>query len=721
MNLKDLNAQQLKAVQTVNKPVLVFAGAGSGKTRVLTYKVWHLIKEKLFKPEEILALTFTNKAASEMKSRIQESISCEGVNVGTFHSIGARMLRMHISALDEEYNSSFTIYDTSDQKAVIKEVVENLNLSEFKELNVSFLKAQIDKFKNDNISIDKVESEAQTFEDEKIVEVYRAYCDRLKSNNALDFNDLLLLPIRLLKENAKILNLYQKTWKYVLVDEFQDTNSPQFEFVSLLAGKHKNITVVGDDDQSIYGWRGANIDNILTNFQETFAKNIEIKLEKNYRSTQRILDGAWSVVSNNKNRAEKKLEATRGKGDKISLISTGSDEEESNAICDSIKSEIKLNKNTFKDFAVLYRTNAQSRSIEQAMVKEGLPYNIVGGTKFYDRKEIKDVLAYLTLVANNNDDIALKRIINFPVRGIGEKSINIFVDLAAKKKISLFESLEFCRDLKLRGKQQDSIENFYNSIKKFSNLLETLDPKELMRTLLEEFNIENYYKNNPAEQDRYDNIQELKASVDKFSDQIGGNLKDFLQEISLFTDIDEWDDKENSITLMTVHAAKGLEFPTVFVSGLEQGLFPLVRIDDGPDQMEEERRLFYVAVTRAMNQVYLLNAKYRRRFGAMNTTSFIQSDFLNEIDEDVIKVKSYKSVYTKRIVGTGREKKIQISRTVTEFDDFKIGDQVQHNLFGVGTILVLSGTGENQKVGVEFDGGLRKKLIVKYARLKKID
>ena len=721
MNLKDLNAQQLKAVQTVNKPVLVFAGAGSGKTRVLTYKVWHLIKEKLFKPGEILALTFTNKAASEMKSRIQESISCEGVNVGTFHSIGARMLRMHISALDEEYNSSFTIYDTSDQKAVIKEVVENLNLSEFKELNVSFLKAQIDKFKNDNISIDKVESEAQTFEDEKIVEVYRAYCDRLKSNNALDFNDLLLLPIRLLKENAKILNLYQKTWKYVLVDEFQDTNSPQFEIVSLLAGKHKNITVVGDDDQSIYGWRGANIDNILTNFQETFAKNIEIKLEKNYRSTQRILDGAWSVVSNNKNRAEKKLEATRGKGDKISLISTGSDEEESNAICDSIKSEIKLNKNTFKDFAVLYRTNAQSRSIEQAMVKEGLPYNIVGGTKFYDRKEIKNVLAYLTLVANNNDDIALKRIINFPVRGIGEKSINIFIDLAAKKKISLFKSLEFVRDLKLRGKQQDSIENFYNSIKKFSNLLETLDPKELMRTLLEEFNIENYYKNNPAEQDRYDNIQELKASVDKFSDQIGGNLKDFLQEISLFTDIDEWDDKENSITLMTVHAAKGLEFPTVFVSGLEQGLFPLVRIDDGPDQMEEERRLFYVAVTRAMNQVYLLNAKYRRRFGAMNTTSFIQSDFLNEIDEDVIKVKSYKSVYTKRIVGTGREKKIQISRTVTEFDDFKIGDQVQHNLFGVGTILVLSGTGENQKVGVEFDGGLRKKLIVKYARLKKID
>ena len=721
MKLTDLNTQQLKAVQTVNKPVLVFAGAGSGKTRVLTYKVWHLIKEKLFKPQNILALTFTNKAASEMKNRIQESISSSGVNVGTFHSIGARMMRAHISLLDENFNSNFTIYDTVDQKSVIKEVLEDLNLTEFKELSVGFLKVQIDQFKNSDLSVKKIESKAQTFEDEKIAEVYKGYNEKLRSNNALDFNDLIIFPIKLLKQNKKILQYYQDLWQYILVDEFQDTNSPQFEIVSLLAQKHKNITVVGDDDQSIYGWRGANIDNILTNFQETFPKKIEIKLEKNYRSTQRILDGAWSVVSNNKNRAEKKLYATKGEGEKISLISTGSDEEESNAICDAIKSEIKINKNTFKDFAVLYRTNAQSRSIEQAMVKEGLPYNIVGGTKFYDRKEIKDVLAYLTLVSNNNDDIALKRIINFPVRGIGEKSINMFVDLAAKKKISLFESLKYCREMKLRGKQQDSIENFHLSILKFSGLIEKLDPKELVRALLEEFNIENYYKNNPVEQDRYNNIQELKQTVDKFSDQTGGNLNDFLQEISLFTDIDEWDDKNNTITLMTVHAAKGLEFSTVFVSGLEQGLFPLIRLDDTEDQMEEERRLFYVAVTRAMDRIYLLNAKYRRRFGAVNSTSFVQSDFLNEIDENVIKVKSYKSVYTRRVVGTGSSKKIEISRTVTEFDDFQIGDQVQHNLFGVGTILVLTGSGENQKVGVEFDGGLRKKLIVKYARLKKID
>ena len=721
MNLTDLNTQQLKAVKTVKHPVLVFAGAGSGKTRVLTYKIWHLIKDKIYKPNEILALTFTNKAAAEMRERIKDSINCDGVNVGTFHSIGARILRMHISYLDDKYNSDFTIYDVADQKALLKEVVEQLNIVEFKELNINFLRSQLDKFKNASMSVEEVESKANTFEDEKIAEVYKRYSELLLSNNAVDFNDLIGMPIKLFKHSKALLSKYQQAWKYILVDEFQDTNSPQFELISLLGADHQNITVVGDDDQSIYGWRGANIDNILTNFQDIFPNAVEVKLEKNYRSTQRILDGAWSVVSNNNNRAEKKLVATKGLGEKISLISTGSDEDEANAICDSIKTEIKINKGAFKDFAVLYRTNAQSRMIEQTMMKEGLPYNIVGGTKFYDRKEVKDVLAYLTVVCNPNDDIALKRIINFPVRGIGEKSITLFKKLALEKSISLFESLKFCRDIKLRGKQQDSIESFHLSINKFHDLLDTLDCKELLRALLEEFNIENYYKNNPAEQDRYDNIQELKLSIDRFAENSSGNLKDFLQEISLYTDLDDWDDKKNSVTLMTIHAAKGLEFSTVFVTGLEQGLFPLIRMDDDSDQLEEERRLFYVAVTRAMERVYLLNAKYRRKFGALNTSSFIQSEFLNEINQDVIKVKPYKTVYTKRVVRSGGKKTIQISRTVTEFDDFKVGDQVQHNLFGVGTILVLNGTGENQKVGVEFDGGLRKKLIVKYARLKKID
>ena len=717
--LDNLNDAQREAVTSEKQHLLVLAGAGSGKTRVLVHKIAWEVEALGRSPSSVMAVTFTNKAANEMRSRIESLLQAPILDswVGTFHGLSHKLLKRFYK--EAGLSSGFTIIDSDDQLRIIKRISKELSLDEAT-WPARQTQWQINTWKDDGLRHNDVNDKGD-FYTETVNKIYKEYQEVCNRDHLVDFGELLLRSYETIVSSPSVKTFFQTRFHSILIDEFQDTNTIQYKWLQEIASDKTNVTAVGDDDQSIYGWRGANIDNILTNFQDTFPENIEIKLEKNYRSTQRILDGAWSVVSNNKNRAEKKLEATRGKGEKISLISLGSDEEESNAICDSIKSEIKLNKSPFKDFAVLYRTNAQSRSIEQAMVKEGLPYNIVGGTKFYDRKEIKDVLAYLTLVANNDDDIALKRIINFPVRGIGEKSINMFVDFAVKKKISLFDSLEFARDLKLRGKQQDSIENFYASIKKFSSLLEALDPKELLRTLLEEFNIENYYKNNPVEQDRYNNIQELKASVDKFSDQVGGNLKDFLQEISLFTDLDEWEDKNNAITLMTVHAAKGLEFPTVFISGLEQGLFPLIRIDDEPDQIEEERRLFYVAVTRAMDQVYLLNAKYRRRFGAINTTSFVQSDFLNEIDKDVVKIKSYKSVYTKRVVGTGRQKKIKISRTVTEFDDFQIGDQVQHNLFGIGTILVLSGSGENQKVGVEFDDGLRKKLIVKYARLKKID
>ena len=721
MKLSDLNNEQLKAVKATKGPVLVFAGAGSGKTRVLTYKVWYLIKNKIYSPNEILALTFTNKAASEMKERINTSVSCDGVTVGTFHSVGARILRKHIQHLDERYSNSFTIYDESDQKSILKEIIEELDLGDYKEFHPNILKSRIDNFKNSSLSVKDVQSQTNGFENEKIAEIYDLYLEKLINNNAVDFNDLILLPIVLFKKNKKILSSYQNLWKYILVDEFQDTNSSQFEFISFLGSGHKNITVVGDDDQSIYGWRGANIDNILTNFKKVFPKATEIKLEKNYRSTQRILDAAWSVVSNNTNRAEKQLVATKGKGDKISLISASNDEQEALAIADSIKKDIKVNKSTFQDFAILYRTNAQSRMIEQILMREGIPYNIVGGTKFYDRKEIKNVIAYLTLICNPNDDIALKRIINFPVRGLGEKSIKLFQDLAKEKKISLFKSLEFSNELKLRNKQCETINNFYNSINRFHELLEKLDSKELFRVVLEEFSIEYYYKNNPLEQDRYNNIQELKSSIDHFAQSSDGGLKEFLQEISLYTDLDEWNNKKNSVTLMTVHAAKGLEFPTVFITGLEQGLFPLIRIDDTNDQLEEERRLFYVALTRAMEKAYLLNAHQRRRFGAQNISSFVQSDFLNEIDENTLKINKYKSVYTKRIVNSANGKSVKVSRTVTEFDDFSVGDMVQHNLFGIGTIIVLSGSGENQKVGIEFKDGLKKKLIVKYANLKRID
>jgi DNA helicase-2/ATP-dependent DNA helicase PcrA len=720
MKLQDLNENQLKAVQEVKNPLLVFAGAGSGKTRVLTYKVWHLINQNFYQPQQILALTFTNKAAKEMKDRISQSIDVKGVNVGTFHSIGARILRQNISKIDDSYGPDFSIYDTSDQKAILREIIDELDLNENRLFSPSFLLSEIDRFKNNLIDEKSASKSAKSFEEKQISEAYNLYNAKLKNNNAVDFNDLILLPIKIFSLNKTILKSYTDQWKYILVDEFQDTNSAQFKLIALLSNANKNITVVGDDDQSIYGWRGANIDNILTNFNEEFPNCVQIKLEENYRSSQTILDAAWSVVINNKNRAEKKLRATKGQGEKISLISTDNDEEEANAICDSIKSEIKLHKNTFKDFAVLYRTNAQSRSLEQAFIKEGLPYNIVGGTKFYDRKEIKDIISYLSLITNPNDNIALKRIINFPVRGIGEKSISLFEDLAAKTNISMFQSLKNASELNLRGKQLESINSFWSSINKFNELLDELDAKELIRVVLEEFNIENYYKNNPAEFDRYNNIQEFKAFVDQFMESNPSSLREFLQEISLFTDIDNWDNKNNSITLMTVHAAKGLEFPKVMICGLEQGLFPLIRLDDTSEQLEEERRLFYVAVTRAMENVFIFNARFRRRFGSSLNTTFMQSQFLDEIDSSLVVEKSYKSVYTKRITGVGKNKKVQVSRTIREFDDFRVGDQVEHNLFGVGTILVLTGTGENQKVGVEFSGGLKKKLIVKYARLKKI-
>lgn len=720
MKLQDLNENQLKAVQEVKNPLLVFAGAGSGKTRVLTYKVWHLINQNFYQPQQILALTFTNKAAKEMKDRISQSIDVKGVNVGTFHSIGARILRHNISKIDDSYGPDFSIYDTSDQKAILREIIDELDLNENRLFSPSFLLSEIDRFKNNLIDEKSASKSAKSFEEKQISEAYNLYNSKLKNNNAVDFNDLILLPIKIFSLNKTILKSYTDQWKYILVDEFQDTNSAQFKLIALLSNANKNITVVGDDDQSIYGWRGANIDNILTNFNEEFPNCVQIKLEENYRSSQTILDAAWSVVINNKNRAEKKLRATKGQGEKISLISADNDEEEANAICDSIKSEIKLHKNTFKDFAVLYRTNAQSRSLEQAFIKEGLPYNIVGGTKFYDRKEIKDIISYLSLITNPNDNIALKRIINFPVRGIGEKSISLFEDLAAKTNISMFQSLKNASELNLRGKQLESINSFWSSINKFNELLDELDAKELIRVVLEEFNIENYYKNNPAEFDRYNNIQEFKAFVDQFMESNPSSLREFLQEISLFTDIDNWDNKNNSITLMTVHAAKGLEFPKVMICGLEQGLFPLIRLDDTSEQLEEERRLFYVAVTRAMENVFIFNARFRRRFGSSLNTTFMQSQFLDEIDSSLVVEKSYKSVYTKRITGVGKNKKVQVSRTIREFDDFRVGDQVEHNLFGVGTILVLTGTGENQKVGVEFSGGLKKKLIVKYARLKKI-
>ena len=512
MKLQDLNTQQLKAVQTVNKPVLVFAGAGSGKTRVLTYKVWHLIKENLFKPNEILALTFTNKAAAEMKVRIQESISCDGVNVGTFHSIGARMLRMHIASLNDNYNSSFTIYDTVDQKSVIKEVIENLNLSEFKELNIGFLKMQIDKFKNANLSIKDIESKAQTFEDEKIAEVYKAYCDTLKSNNALDFNDLLLLPIRLLKENKKILDYYQNSWKYVLVDEFQDTNSPQFEIVSLLAGKHQNITVVGDDDQSIYSWRGAEIKNFLE-FDQVYENTKVIRLEQNYRSSQNILSVASNLISNNQNRVGKTLITTMDEGDLVKLNCFKNGKDEAVGISDEIEKNIKQ-KYSYNNIAILVRAIFQTREFEERFLKIGMPYRILGGTKFYERAEIKDCVAYLRLINQEKDDLAFERIVNNPKRSIGDNTLKNIHKFAKENNLNLERaSIKMLEQNLIKPKAKIGLNLFINSLSKWRNdlLIKKSNHIKLLQIVLDESGYSAMLKNKKDvdNENRLENIKEL--------------------------------------------------------------------------------------------------------------------------------------------------------------------------------------------------------------------
>jgi DNA helicase-2/ATP-dependent DNA helicase PcrA len=720
MSLKNLNRTQRSAVEATKGPVLIFAGAGSGKTRVLTHKIYYLIREGLYNPEDILAVTFTNKAAQEMKSRIGKLLNNPqtDISIGTFHSIGSRILHKHIYNLG--YTNNFVIYDRPDQLDLLKITLEKLNISKTM-MTPKGVASQISLFKNQMISPDEIEQKARTVTEKKLAEVYPVYQKALRDNNAVDFDDLLLLPLKLFDKYPKILSSYQKKWKYVLVDEYQDTNLPQFLLVSKLAEKHQQICVVGDDDQSIYGWRGADIRNIL-DFEKVFPNCTIFTLEKNYRSTQKILDAATIVVKNNVDRTAKELYSVQGTGEKLGFIRTMDELEEADAVISALEKEIKLNKRTFSDFAVLYRVNAQSRALEDSFRRTGIPYNIVGGIRFYERKEVKDMLAYLRLMLNLKDTVSLRRVVNFPPRGIGIKTVNKCVQRAEETDKELFEILADPTGMDIRGKQADSLRTFHDIIVKYHDLIDKLDARELIAALSEEVGILNYYKNSddPEELERYHNIRELFNSVDAY---IGrnphGGLKGFIEEVSLLTAIDSWNDQENRVTLMTLHSAKGLEFPIVVITGLEDGLFPLYRSLDSRKELEEERRLFYVGLTRAMERVYLLYATHRRRMGAEYDIG-LMSRFLREIPEEYLEEIPFSSALTRKVIKTkpGRIK-VHKTRTITAFDDFQIGDSVEHAIFGVGVIKALSGTGENQRVGVVFKDGLKKKLIVKYANLKK--
>ena len=560
MDLSSLNKYQKLAVEKLGGPILVFAGAGSGKTRVLTYKIAYLINELGLPPDNILAVTFTNKASQEMKVRVNDLVACNilGIHIGTFHSVSARILRREIALLG--YTSDFVIYDQQDTRTLIKNIIKKLGL-DAKQFDHKSMQIRISNAKNSLHSISYVENIIENYSDEKFHQVYKEYQKQLKSNNCLDFDDLLLLPIELFKKFPERLEYYQNKFKYVLVDEYQDTNKPQFEFIHSLSSQHKDIFVVGDDDQSIYGWRGADISNIL-NFKEAFGKSTVIKLEQNYRSTQNILTAAWSVVSKNINRAKKKLWTENDTGDLIGLVESFDERDEAK----NILSHINMYRDKLKEIAVLYRTNSQSRVIEDELRRSGIPYQIIGGVKFYDRKEIKDLICYIRLIVNNSDSISFDRIINFPPRGIGNTSLSKIHDFSNDNSINYMDSIFTSDKIGVGQKQTKILKEFYDFIKLYEKRSKKESGSDIVKDLLKDIGLKDYYLNQKTDDalSRWENIEEFVSSIKEFeSNNQESTLSTFLEEVSLLTDIDKWNDSDDAVTLMTVHSAKGLEFDAI--------------------------------------------------------------------------------------------------------------------------------------------------------------
>ena len=712
MNLLNLNKNQKNAVEKIGLPVLVFAGAGSGKTRVLTYKIAYLINEIGLPPENILAVTFTNKAAQEMKSRVFELVDKDisGINIGTFHSISASILRREIHLLG--YSNSFTIYDQQDSRSLVKKVMKNLDL-DLKQIEPKSIQIRISNAKNSLQSVDYFKNFTDNFSDKKFYEIYKSYQEELKKCDSLDFDDLLLLPLKLFKEFPDRLEKYRDKFQYVLVDEYQDTNKPQFEFIYSLSHKHKNIFVVGDDDQSIYGWRGADISNIL-NFREAFGESHIEKLEQNYRSTNNILQAAWSVVSKNTNRSDKKLWTENGSGELINLIESFDDRHEAK----QIYSKVLSFKDNLNQVAILYRTNSQSRIIEDRLRVGGIPYQIIGGVKFYDRKEIKDILAYIRFLVNNNDSISFDRVINFPPRGIGNTTVSRINEYYNQSSISYIEALNNLDEIKLGQKQKSSIKDFLKIISSYQLKLNNEKGSEIVKSLISDLKIENYYLKQKTDEaiDRWNNIQEFINGIEEYEiNNPSSNLVDYLEEVSLLTDIDKWNDSENKVTLMTVHSSKGLEFDNIIIAGLEDGLFPIIRTFED-DNIEEERRLFYVALTRAKKVVNISYAKSRRQFGGAPTLSN-KSRFINEIPKDIINFNLINSENDYKIDKYNINRKFE-SKTN---EQIQVNAIVEHKVFGKGKVLKIEGSGENSKLTIKFYNNVVKKLIFKYANLKLIE
>jgi DNA helicase-2/ATP-dependent DNA helicase PcrA len=724
VNLKSLNSEQKKAVEYDDGALMVIAGAGSGKTRVLTYKIAYLI-EKGYEPEGILALTFTNKAANEMKSRIKDLIGpkADKLWMGTFHSIFAKILRVEAKHIN--YANNFSIYDTEDSSSLVSNIISNFNI-DLETITPNSVRHRISNLKNHMIMPKEFRATGiQSFQDEKVADIYEEYQKQLRENNSMDFDDLLLKPIQLFNENPKIHSKYKKKFTYILVDEFQDTNKAQYELLKMLVSRESKICVVGDDAQSIYSWRGANLKNIF-DFEKDFPKHAIVRLEQNYRSTQSILKAADSVIKNNKEQIDKTLWTKNEEGERVTLLKCSDEKDEAYQISKYIKQDISKKKLALKDFAILYRTNAQSRALEDVFRRERIPYQIIGGTEFYKRKEVKDVIAYLRVLSNQNDEESLLRIMNFPQRGIGSTTIKRMISFSRKQNISLFDTMSRVFEvIDIKERIQKNVKGFRILLEKYIALKDQLSVGELSRALIDELGILRLFKeeNTPESIQRLENINELLSALSEFSDNSeNGKLEGFLADVSLVSDVDMYADEKNVVTFLTVHSAKGLEYPIVFISGCEEDIFPLSNRFSSDATLEEERRLFYVAMTRAEKKVYLSHARSRYRFGEVAYQS--RSRFIDEIDPTTLDELNGNAGRKSAVRKSKKEMYYEYFENV-DYEDFdqdnkslRPGTRVMHDKFGLGKVTQVSGAGDMQKATVVFEGNNIKQLMIKFAKLK---
>jgi len=711
--LENLNTPQKEAVLHGDGPLLIFAGAGSGKTRVLTHRIAHLIQNHGVSPWNIFAVTFTNKAAGEMKERVGRLLGrrSDDVWISTFHSAGLRILRKYPEKLG--LGPYFTILDDDDQLSLIKDALEALQLNP-KIFNPKALAGRISSAKNELVDAPAYAAQAQDFFEERVAQVYNWYAEALKKNNSVDFGDLLLLPVKLFETHSDILKLYQGRLNHILVDEYQDTNHAQYLLLKLLSQAHQNLCVVGDDDQSIYRWRGANIRNIL-DFEVDFPQAKVVKLEQNYRSTKTILRGAHHVVKKIEERREKELWTENEEGEAITYYTASTEKGEASFVVREI-SRWADGGGSYNDCAVFYRTNAQSRVLEDELRRSKIPYIIVGGTRFYDRREIKDVLGYLYVIANPASSIHLKRIINVPARGIGKTSVERLEAFAAERNLSLMDALSFAQEAGLSTKVAGEVKKFLGLMERLKTGLAHQKLSEWVRSLLEETGYVQELKTEGTleAEDRIENLEELVSVVaDYEAASEEPTLGGFLDQITLASEVDKLSSEKGVLPLMTLHLAKGLEFSNVFMTGLEEGLFPHTRSFETPEEMDEERRLMYVGMTRAKKRLTLTNATQRNIYGADQYN--LSSRFLDDIPSEILNRRKEKVAYLPR---EGREEGMDFTPPHDESNPYRVGRKVKHPIFGVGTIKQCEGNPDDRKLTISFQGAGVKRLLAKYSNLQ---